>query len=84
MTPENHADPVDCEWTWLFFFSLAVTPGLVVMPTEPSAAPGHQRKTEGQILMEGSELLVKPPLADGRWKQNSDSVEKQLAIRAQL
>lgn len=46
-------------------FSLAVTWGLAVTPAEPGAALEHWMKTEGQILKEGSELLVKPPLADG-------------------
>lgn len=48
------------------------------------AAPEHQRATEGHILKEGSEQLVKPPVTDGRCKRHSDCVKKQLAIRAEL
>ncbi len=71
---------MNCE----LFFSSAVTSGFAVRPAEPGAAPKRQRANEGQILKEGSEQLVKPPVTDGECKLHSDSIKKQLAIMAQL
>lgn len=43
-----------------------------------------QGAAEGQSLKEGSEQSAKPPVTDGEGKLRSDSLEENLAVRAQL
>ena len=70
----------------LLWQSQSQSPGFAVGSAEPSAAPEHQQATVGQILKEGSEQLIKPPVTDGECKLLGDCVKnkKQLAVRAQL